>query len=347
MRLADHLLRRGPARRGGRVAQIEDLIGHVPHASEEAVGADDAVVGPRRFFFGRGDKERVDPLRVRAVALDQLVRRHDVEPRLRHLPDFGRQRNHRVVLERRAVAPLHFVEWHPGIVLRRIAVALLRDHPLVEEAGERLLDRQQPHVVHRAANEPRVEQMEDGVLDAADVLIDRQPAVHERRVEDLRVVVRGDEPRVVPRRIHERVHRVRLAPGWIAAARTGRVHELLVLRQRIALASREGHIERQLDRQLILRHRHDAIPIAVDHRDRRAPVALPRDQPVAESVADHLLPDAAALDFIADAIDRGRRRQAGDEPGVDDPRRVIFEREGLRQRIDGRHLSAGRRHYDP
>ena len=43
---------------------------------------------------------------------------------------------------------------------------------------------------------------------------------------------------------------------------------------------------RQHHRQLLLRHRHHAALRAVDHRDRRAPVALPRDAPVLDAVRD-------------------------------------------------------------
>ena len=55
------------------------------------------------------------------------------------------------------------------------------------------------------------------------------------------------------------------------------------------------HILRQQHRQLIVRHRHDAAFLAIEHRDRRAPVALAADAPVAQAVVDGALPDAARL----------------------------------------------------
>ena len=48
----------------------------------------------------------------------------------------------------------------------------------------------------------------------------------------------------------------------------------------------EAHILRQLHRQILLRHRHDAACLAMDHRDGAAPIALPRDAPVAQAILD-------------------------------------------------------------
>ena len=42
----------------------------------------------------------------------------------------------------------------------------------------------------------------------------------------------------------------------------------------------------QLDRELVLGHGDDPAVLAVDDRDRRAPVALAGDQPVAQAVVD-------------------------------------------------------------
>src|SRR4051812_10133850 len=45
----------------------------------------------------------------------------------------------------------------------------------------------------------------------------------------------------------------------------------------------EAHILRQHHRQILVRHRHHAASFAVDHWDRAAPIALPRDAPVAQA----------------------------------------------------------------
>ena len=60
----------------------------------------------------------------------------------------------------------------------------------------------------------------------------------------------------------------------------------------------EGDVLRQRDRQIFLRHRHDAAFVAVDDRDRAAPIALARNAPVAQAIIDLALrhrPVAARL----------------------------------------------------
>ena len=61
------------------------------------------------------------------------------------------------------------------------------------------------------------------MVDAADVLAHRQPVVDDGAVERRVLVVRVDVAQEVPRRVDERVHRVRLARRVAAAARTGHV----------------------------------------------------------------------------------------------------------------------------
>ena len=70
-----------------------------------------------------------------------------------------------------------------------------------------------------------------------------------------------------------------------AAARARHAHPVLGLRQR-RLALRLVVLDvRQEDRELVVGHRDDAARVAVDDRDRAAPVALPREAPVAQAVS--------------------------------------------------------------
>ena len=63
-------------------------------------------------------------------------------------------------------------------VAQRLAHRLaLVDHlALVQQRGERLDEVDHAHVVQHLGEEPRVQQVQDRVLDAADVLVDRHPA---------------------------------------------------------------------------------------------------------------------------------------------------------------------------
>ena len=75
----------------------------------------------------------------------------------------------------------------------------------------------------------------------------------------------------------------------------------------------------QLDRELVLGNRDDSAVGAVDDRDRAAPVALPREQPVAEPVVDGEPAEAARLELVDDPALRGGRGEPVEIAGVDDP----------------------------
>ena len=120
----------------------------------------------------------------------------------------------------------------------------------------------------------------------------------------------------VPARVDEGVHRVGLAPGRAAALGAGGVDERRVGLERVLAAA--GVVDRvgQPHRQLVERDRHDAVRVAVDDRDRRAPVALAADQPVAEPVVDRGLAAALVLEHGHDrreALVRGLAPNAGPE----------------------------------
>ena len=55
-----------------------------------------------------------------------------------------------------------------------LLIGLVHHHALREHAGERLVHADMAGRLHRAGEEAAVEQMQDRVLDAADILVDRQ-----------------------------------------------------------------------------------------------------------------------------------------------------------------------------
>ena len=64
-------------------------------------------------------------------------------------------------------------------------VGLVRHHALREQAGERLGHVDLADVLERPRPEARVEQVEDRMLDPADILADRQPLLGDRAIERL------------------------------------------------------------------------------------------------------------------------------------------------------------------
>ena len=110
-----------------------------PQTAQEPVHALHALVRPVGVLVGRADEEDVAARGVRAVALHDRRGRDDVAAGLAHLR------------------------------------AVLRDHPLREQRPEGLLEVEVAEVRERLGEEARVHQVQDRVLDPADVLIDRHP----------------------------------------------------------------------------------------------------------------------------------------------------------------------------
>ena len=86
---------------------------------------------------------------------------------------------------------------HPALALGHFGTAG-KHHPLVEQGAERLGEADVAEIEQDLRDEPRVEQVQDGVFDPTDILVDGRPAVRLRRVERPAVVVRVHEPEKIP-----------------------------------------------------------------------------------------------------------------------------------------------------
>ena len=129
------------------------------------------------------------------------------------------------------------------------AVGLVDDHALREQAGERLVEAEVAGHLHGAGEEARIEEMQDRVLDAADVLVDRQPVIGGALVGRRRGMRRG-EAGEVPGRVDEGVHGVGLADRRLAADRAGDVLPRRVAVERVA-GLVEGDVVGQPHRQVV------------------------------------------------------------------------------------------------
>jgi len=90
-------------------------------------------------------------------------------------------------------------------------------HALREEAADWLVMRDEAEVAHHFAPETRIEQVQNGVRDAADVLVNREPVSDFSRVKGRFGIVWIAVPVEIPRRIHKRVHRVCFAARGTSA----------------------------------------------------------------------------------------------------------------------------------
>ena len=170
--------------------------------------------------------------------------------------------------------------------------------------------------------------MQNRVLDAADILIHRQPII-DALIDHGLIVIRARKAQVIPRRIDEGVHGVRLAPRRLVAFRTFGIEKRRRFQQWIAAAV--GYqIIRQLHRQLIVRYRHRPAGIAVNDRYGTAPIALPRDAPIAQSIRRAQVAELQRLQHHAHFVFRFFSRAAVEIVGIETDA-VIDERFFQRQ----------------
>jgi hypothetical protein len=181
----------------------------------------DAGFGPRQVALGRAVGQHEPANRVGAVLADDLIGIDDVLLRLRHLDDAADLDRRAIRLQRRALArPFDFGRGEPHRLAAGVGprIGLVRHHALREQAGEGLLHVQLADPGQRARPEAGVEQVQDRVLDPADILFHRHPLADLFGIE--RAVGRlAGEAQEVPRRIDEGIERVGLAPGGLAALR--------------------------------------------------------------------------------------------------------------------------------
>src|SRR5690606_38788315 len=118
--------------------------------------------------------------RVRAIAADDVVRINDVLLRLRHLLDGAGFYRFASGVEGCTALPVNFGDRdfrrrYPAL---RSLIRLVNHHALGEQALEWLLhDIDMAGRLHRAGEEARVEKVQDRMLDAANILVNAQPAV--------------------------------------------------------------------------------------------------------------------------------------------------------------------------
>src|SRR5215211_7452770 len=137
--------------------------------------------------------------------------------------------------------------------------------------------------------------MQYGVLDAAGVLVNREPLLSPLGVERSLVVVGREITVLVPRGVHESVYRVRLARGRAAAVGAFRIVEVMVeLVGRFARRHKLGFLGEQ-NRQVLLEDGDDTAFVAEDYANWGPPIALAADQPVVQPVRDRGLAGAAFL----------------------------------------------------
>ncbi len=276
-----------------------------PHALQEPLRPDDVPRRPGPGDLHRPSGHLVQAERVGAVGLAHLVGRHHVAQRLAHLPVLPA--DGLAVPRETAVCALDDLLGR-DVRAAGVGVGVGLDVALVEQPAERLLRADVAEVEQHLVPEPRVQQVQHGVLDAADVQVDAAGVVRARRVlahpvpldlgvDEPLVVLRVQVAQVVPARAGPLRHRVGLADVAVVD-----VHPLRGARQRrlrlgvggVGVVGLGGVVVDlgQLDGQLVVGQR-DRRRRRPRRRERLAPVALAGEQPVAQLVLDHGVARAA------------------------------------------------------
>ena len=157
-----------------------------------------AGIGPRCALIGRSCEHHERARGIRAEATDEEARLNDVVFALGHLFDAAIDDRLAVLngggAERYAAFVeflMHFRRIEPTLLAVGIlaVVTVGQEHALGEQALERLVELHQAQVAHHPGPEPRIQQVQHGVLDSADILIHRHPVVvalidHGLRIRD-------------------------------------------------------------------------------------------------------------------------------------------------------------------
>ena len=141
--------------------------------------------------------------------------------------------------------------------------------------------------------------MQNRMLIATDVLIHRHPVIHAFGHHG-RVTVRIAIAHEIPGTVNKGVHRVGFASALNAANRAHHTFVKAFMAQQWVTRAVGHAVQWQHDRQIGLGHRHRAMHRAMDDRNRRAPIALAADAPVAQAKRGFALAQAFGGQRIGD-----------------------------------------------
>ena len=242
------------------------LADDVPDTFQETVGAFNALIGPFEVFFRRSGKEDEEAGSVSAVFPDNFFRGNDVADGFTHL------------------------------------AAIFQDHALTEQVREwfRIVDH--AFILKDFHEETGIQQVKDGVFDAADVLVDGHPVVCLILCEWFFGIVRIAVTQEIPGRIDEGIHRVGFSRSIRAALWTFAVKEGFTGFERRGRASDKVDVFRQFNREIFFRDKDIAAMRAVNDRDRAAPIALAGNKPVTQTVVYFAFADAHIFEFLGDGF---------------------------------------------
>ena len=118
------------------------------------------------------------------------------------------------------------------------------------------------------------------------------------------IVVRVRVAKIIPRRADERIQRIGIAPRLAAADGAGAIHEFFAGSEGRFAVRMKFHVVGKFYGQIFFGHGHRAAFFAVDHGNRRAPVTLAGNRPVAQAVVDFFAAFSRFRQFCGDGVAR-------------------------------------------
>ena len=195
---------------------------HAPQFAQETVGAFHARVRPLQRLLRRRSEHHEQAHGIGTVLVDDHLRIDAVVFRLRHLahaiPQYGLAIAFQGEFHRLALV----VGFHRHIGRREPVLAaflifaietVCQHHALTQQALEWFIAFHQTEIPHQLVEEAGVQQVQNGVLDTADILVHRQPVVGGFRVQHFVIGAGAAETGVIPGRFHEGIEGIGFALG--------------------------------------------------------------------------------------------------------------------------------------
>ena len=185
-------------------------------------------------------------------------------------------------------------------VFANIVEGICQHHTLTQQLFRWFVRVHHACITHQFVEEAEVEQVHNGVFNTTNVDIHRQPVVSRFGIQHTFFVLRASVARIVPGGLHKGVESVGFTQCWHTV--NGSFRPLRICFNRAGNAV-HYHIFRQDHRQLVVRGRHYGTVFQRHHRNRRAPVTLTGNTPVAQAVVHFTLANAHRSQFIGDGVE--------------------------------------------
>ncbi len=151
----------------------------------------------------------------------------------------------------------------------------LADHALGQEIGKRFHYLDMPQIFEDPRVKSGIQQVQNSVFNAADILVHGQPVVHPFCIQGAILVVRARIAVKIPGRLYKSVHGIRFTSGFTVAFGASGFGKGQFKGQRRSPIGPHVQIQRQYHRQIFFVNRNNAAFFTMDHGDGCSPISLP------------------------------------------------------------------------